>query len=61
MMNKGPVEVRCNRSNCRGNIRGTCTALADNNFGARECPFFKTRQQFDEQEKHFEEKKKEEE
>ena len=60
-MNNGYVEVRCKRLDCRGNIRGECTVLTDNNFGDRECPFFKTRKEFDEQEKHFEEKKREEE
>lgn len=54
-------EVRCKRLDCRGNIRGECTVLTDNNFGDRECPFFKTRKEFEEQEKYFEEKKREEE
>lgn len=32
---------RCNKVNCVSNQVGTCRALQDNNFGKKECPFFK--------------------
>lgn len=35
----------CKRSNCFAEKDGHCIALADNYFGDKPCPFFKTREQ----------------
>lgn len=35
----------CAATDCANCEEGRCVALVDNNFGARKCPFFKTREQ----------------
>lgn len=42
---KKKVEVFpfCDREDCRANKRCECVALTDNNFGDRDCPFYKRR------------------
>lgn len=35
----------CNRGDCFACKDGKCVALADNSFGQRACPFFKTAEQ----------------
>lgn len=37
----------CRKRKCFGYSEGKCTILSDNNFGKRECPFFKTQSQID--------------
>ena len=51
--------VLCKRTDCRGNIRGRCTVLREE-FKDKECPFYKTRKDFDKQEAYFINKKMEE-
>lgn len=36
----------CLREDCFGCDRGRCHVLVDNDFGERECPFFKTTDQY---------------
>ena len=36
---------RCLRTECFANYGDRCSCLTDNDFGRRECPFFKTREQ----------------
>ena len=38
-------EPICNREDCFGCKEGKCIVLAKNNFGKRDCPFFKTKEQ----------------
>ena len=33
----------CSLCDCRANHEGDCVALIDNDFGERECPFYKKR------------------
>ena len=33
---------KCDRYTCFAYNNGKCVALTDNNFGKRECPFYKT-------------------
>ena len=35
----------CDRSECAAHFDGICMALRNNDFGDRECPFFKTKEQ----------------
>ena len=35
----------CNREDCFGYKNGKCVVLIDNNFGNRECPFYKNNDQ----------------
>ncbi len=35
----------CDRSDCFGCEEGHCIVLINNNFGERNCPFFKTNEQ----------------
>lgn len=37
----------CDRNNCFAYSNGECVILTDNDFGARECPFYKTQAQFE--------------
>ena len=37
-------EPICNRKDCFACENGKCIALIKNNFGKRECPFFKTQE-----------------
>ena len=38
-------EPTCNREDCLACENGKCLALSDNNFGNRECPFYKNKDQ----------------
>ena len=49
---------RCLRSGCFANYGDHCSALADNDFGNRNCPFFKTKQQLDEERAAINKKKR---
>lgn len=40
----------CSRYNCFAYDNGKCVILRDNDFGRRECPFFKTQRQLDREE-----------
>lgn len=40
--NKCPI---CNKDECAAHKEGHCVILIDNNFGDRDCPFFKTNEQ----------------
>lgn len=44
-MNDGKKFPVCAVEKCAAWEGGYCTALTDNNFGVRKCPFFKTREQ----------------
>lgn len=35
----------CTKDECAANEDLHCIALTDNNFGGKECPFFKTKEQ----------------
>lgn len=35
----------CDRDDCAAYFDGICNALRNNDFGDRECPFFKTKEQ----------------
>lgn len=37
----------CDRNNCFAYSNGECVILTDNDFGERECPFYKTQAQFE--------------
>lgn len=37
----------CDKHECFACIDGKCIALTDNNFGERDCPFYKTRARLD--------------
>lgn len=41
------INRACNRADCHAYFNGThgCIALDDTDFGERACPFFKTREQ----------------
>ena len=39
----------CARVTCFGNMSGKCRVLVDNDFGGRDCPFYKARDQLDEE------------
>lgn len=41
-MKKEPI---CNREDCFACEGGQCVVLTNTNFGDRECPFFKTKEQ----------------
>lgn len=41
-MNKEPI---CKRKDCLACEDGKCIALNNNNFGSRECPFYKDKNQ----------------
>lgn len=34
---------KCNRTTCTGNAGRRCEILTDNDFGGKECPFYKNR------------------
>ena len=36
---------KCPRKSCAGNRSGVCLILKTNNFGDKDCPFFKTKEQ----------------
>lgn len=38
-------EPNCNREDCFACKHGKCVVLNKNNFGGRECPFFKSNEQ----------------
>ena len=40
---------KCLRTVCFANYDCYCSALSNNDFGERDCPFFKTRRQLDEE------------
>lgn len=39
------IEPICNREDCFACDGSKCTLLTENDFGDRECPFFKTNEQ----------------
>ena len=41
---KKEVYPACARLECKANKRGDCVCLTDNDFGKRECPFFKEKE-----------------
>ena len=45
--------VCMNHEKCFGNKLGKCIVLSDNDFGGKECPFYKTRAQFEAERKIY--------
>ena len=50
---KGPT---CNKVECGANEDGFCVCLLNNNFGKRECPFFKTKEQCEKEKAYCQER-----
>lgn len=48
-MKKEKHDPVCDRTDCAACMNRHCTILVDNNFGDRECPFFKTWDQNEEE------------
>lgn len=46
----------CGVVECFGNNDGYCVVLANNEFGNRECPFFKTKEQVKEEKAYCEQR-----
>ena len=47
------IDPICNRKDCFGCEDGKCVVLVKNNFGPNGCPFFKTKQQAEEEKKLY--------
>ena len=50
MEEKFPI---CNREDCFANLDGKCVLLLDNDFGNRECPFYKTKKQAEAENEYY--------
>ena len=42
---KKKSSTKCDREECAAYKEGHCVALIDTDFGGKECPFFKTKEQ----------------
>ena len=46
----------CQVVECFACHESRCTVLIDNNFGGRRCPFFKTKEQVEGEDRHYNER-----
>ena len=42
----------CAKDDCAACVNKRCIALRDNDFGSKECPFYKTKEQNEKENKH---------
>ena len=46
-----PAVIKCDLHNCAGNKSGCCRILKSNHFGDKVCPFYKTAEQNEKEQK----------